>query len=139
MDLTSVIGNDQFSLKPYMLPLPYLPSDSDALSKHDNIMAFCKNQKLHLPKTKHLNLVTTFEIITRNYKLCFLHFGHHPRSYKMFNYHWDRRDPCMWILLHVFFLQYKTCKEVMDFVVATALTRPKFNAIVDRAMSVTHS
>ena len=45
----------------------------------------------------------------------------------------------MWIVLHVFFLQYKTCKKVMHFVVVKALTGHKFNAIVNRAISETHS
>ena len=139
IDRTSVTGNDRFSLNPTCLPLPYLPGHSDALFKHGDIMFFCQNQKLHLPKTKHFNLVTTFKIITRNCKFCFLHFGHHPRGYKMFNYLWDWRDQLMWILFHVFFLWFKTCKKAMHSVVVTALTRPKFNAIVDRAMSVTHS
>ncbi len=37
-----------------------------------------------------------------------------------------------------FFLQYKTCKKVMHFVVVTAPTCHLFNAYVDRAMPVTY-
>ncbi len=44
IDRTSVTGNDRFSLKPYMLLLPYLLSHFDTPFQHGDIMVFAKTE-----------------------------------------------------------------------------------------------
>ena len=90
-----VTGNDWFSLKPYMFT-PAIFTES----LWRTIQAWGYHGFLPKPKPSSAQN-QTFKLgdNIRN-----LHFGHHPRGYKMFNYRWDWRDPLMWIILHVSFL-----------------------------------
>jgi hypothetical protein len=86
IDRTTVTGNDQYSLKPYMFT-PAIFKEKFRRTIHGDIIGFYHDQKLCLPKIKEKIKVTMLAIIINNSITCWNHSPPQVFDYAMSHCH----------------------------------------------------